>query len=428
MTHSIPAAVLLDMLAERGLLPPWESLQPLAGNADRNPERPRRHWLVRLRNGTRIKISQGENLDDVQRSAIAWWHAMPDLAPPPPQLLRWESSWITIEPAIDSSTIEELFSSFRTLPLALKALERALAGLNCAEKRSTEGAWDAEWQKWSEQVLTLPCWSPGEVRSLRRECLPALRAALHTDQLTRRWSNGDCTSENLRVTPTGQPILTDVEHAAETHFFAEDLVRFEELSEAVRQHPALLDSWWPRPAPAWLVFFHLRQLTLDHAINSAEYLNRTVAPRKTALARAARDSGLPIDLAVSDRNTPGGAFAAETVQLFWPKGPTWTEAASRRVTIRRAATQFAVFRLSEETRRLRLDPAATARRVQLTGLNALPNEGDAIDVLPVVQAENATLERHAGGSTIIPANSDPQLHFELPAPAKWLLVELAVAE
>lgn len=417
----------LRALLDRKLLEGPLTSALLEGNVDRRPDLARCHLRVEDARGKKVKLTLGRDLTPLRARADAFHQALPAISPASVFFVSlgtgdaWAQEWI------EGATIEESLGDVEYLSTALLQLASLEHALDGSAEPSSLDAWETEFARWAGIFLELNLWTAEERKALSATLLPALREQLRPAAFKRRWSNGDFISSNVRLSRSG-PVLLDFEHAEKTHFFAEDQVRFRRLSPSAHQHPGLFNGVWPPPHAAWEMFFQLRQLALDLATNTPQYLAREIPRRKAHLRSAFEAAGLRVpEWSVAAATIPP-EFAEETVQLFWSADGAWTEADSQRVAIRRGVPQWAAFRLPSHARRLRLDPTASSRSASIETICALTAEGDASDMLPEVTAAGAEVRALPPRLEVFPSASDAQLFIDLSHEARLLLVEQTIEE
>lgn len=279
-----------DELCARGRLDPAAPPLPLApGNQDRRPDRARAAWRVRLADGRPAKLTVGRSLGALVERSAAFAAACPDIAAAP----------LFHDPLAEGEAFAEAFLEGVPLetaapdsPASASATRGAIGGvlqaLAATEQPSTDGARSAEWQAWADEIVRLPVWTNRERDHLVREILPALRQPLCVEPPVTRWSNGDFLAANILVTGAGATAhLVDTEFAARTHFFREDWARLRILSACARTRPDLVEGVLPDAGLDWHLFFWLRQLGLEAAQNTPEYLARVLPGRRAIIRRLA---------------------------------------------------------------------------------------------------------------------------------------------
>ena len=283
----LPHNDLLQILVARGLIAAAPAPVRLAsGNLDRRQEPARSSWRVSLQDGRAAKLTLGSKLASLAARCAAFAQACPAIAAAP---IFHEQLPAGVE------AFAELFFDGMTLDAAVRdrllpsntvqaAFERVCATVKATEHPSTAQARAAEWREWQERLCALPFWSENDRRLLREDVLPHLYDSLAVSPPVTRWTNGDFLGGNLLVAADGRGCLVDTEFATRTHFFAEDAVRFQVLSEGARLQPALFEAVLPDPGPAWHLFFWFRQLQLESVNNTAEYLAR-IRPIRLAVIR-----------------------------------------------------------------------------------------------------------------------------------------------
>jgi glycosyltransferase involved in cell wall biosynthesis len=286
-----PSAVddLLRTLADRGSISPEPAPRPLPpGNRDRRPELARHSWRVCVRDGREAKLTIGSALGPLALRCAALAEACPDITAAPLFHEQLPHGEVLAEVFFDGITLDAAVRDGRPSPdIVRNAFAQVCMALAATQQSSTEPARDAEWQNWADGVCELPVWTESERDLLRRLVLPPLHGRLTAGPPVTRWTNGDFLGSNVLVAADGRVCLVDAEFAAQTHFFAEDAIRFQVLSEAARQQPALFSAVQPDPGLAWHLFFWLRQLQLEVAQNTADYLSRTLPTRRATIRRLA---------------------------------------------------------------------------------------------------------------------------------------------
>ncbi len=280
---------LFRALADRGLISTEPAPQPLPpSNRDRRSELARHSWRVRLPDGREAKLTMGAALDSLAMRSRALANACPDITAAPLFHEQLPSGEVLAEIFFDGVTLDAAVRDGRPPPdIVRAAFARACAALVATEQSSTEDARSAEWQAWADGVCGLPVWTESERDLLRRLVLPPLHDRLTVKPPVTRWTNGDFLGSNLLIAADGRVCLVDAEFATQTHFFAEDAVRFQVLSEATRHQPALFSAVQPDPGLAWHLYFWLRQLQLEVAQDTADYLSRTLPTRRAIIRRLA---------------------------------------------------------------------------------------------------------------------------------------------
>jgi hypothetical protein len=424
---SIDPKTALQQAARRGFIAEPFMYTALGGNADRNPRLARQHLHVREGSGRAIKLTIGAGLSSICERAERFRDALPAHAAATlffftdKGLDVWAQEWIE-GPEIESP-VENIAAAAKSLR-ALAELETALARTS---RKSPTAAWENEFRDWRNRIVAAPVWTPAEAALVEKDILPYLASGLRPDSTESRWSSGDFVSSNLKLGPGGRAVIVDLEFAHETHFHAEDHVRFSRLSPIAHTHPGLFAGLWPNPAPAWEIFFQLRQLLLELEVNSPAYLTREIPRRKGNLRFAAESAGLRLTGWPTPAIAPAPDFASETVQLFWESPQGWSEAHSRRIAVRRGVPQFFAFRIPPDARSLRLDPAASARSVILRQLCTLGANGELADCTAGCEADGAKLVRTGNGETRVePLHADPQLRLPPSNGAEFLLGEMII--
>jgi glycosyltransferase involved in cell wall biosynthesis len=295
MGDAFPSA-LRRKAAAQGLLEPGAPILPRAsGNRDRR-DTARRQWLATAATGRRLLLTTGAGLAALAERQREFARACPGLVRAPEALVEDGAQALLVEEFFPGKSLSAWAGEGTPTPDVLRGLEQACHALAATRCRSTEEARRAEWASWSAALCTLPCWSPEEAGLLRETVLPALYAALATEPPAWQWTNGDFTADNLLLTAAGEARLVDFEHARRTHFFREDAARFHALSAAARRDPLLFAAALPPPAPAWHLYFWLRQLELECLHNTPAYLAR-VRPRRLGVVRRLAEQLLQLDLA-----------------------------------------------------------------------------------------------------------------------------------
>jgi glycosyltransferase involved in cell wall biosynthesis len=317
-----PPAVddLFRELADRGLISRETAPQPLPpGNRDRRPELTRHSWRVRLPDGREAKLTVGPALDYLAARCAALAKACPDITATPLFHKKLPHGDVLAEVFFDGVTLDAAMRDGRPSPdLVRGAFAQACTALAATEQPSTDQARDAEWQNWADAVCGLPVWTESERDLLHRVVLPPLHDRLAAGPPVTRWTNGDFLGSNLLVAADGRVCLVDAEYAAQTHFFAEDAVRFQVLSEATRLQPALFGVVQPDPGLAWHLFFWLRQVQLEVTQNTADYLSRTLPTRRATIRRLAEHL---FSISMSGWSTAATEIDYRLEQARWVK--TW---------------------------------------------------------------------------------------------------------
>lgn len=263
-------------LIARGLIaaqPPPHALT--GGNADRREPTARRSWCVNLPDGTRARLTLARELGSLPNRHAAFAAACPDIATRQLFHTSWSAGEAMAEIFFEGSNFETavregLFPS----PIIRAAIARIRQSLEATEQPSAEPARQQEWQAWCEELLALAVWQPAEKEILVRSLLPALYREITSAPPTTRWTNGDFLPANILLAADGQVRLIDTEFARRTHFFPEDAIRFRVLSSLAQERPDLAAELPATSGLAWHLYFWLRQLHLEIAQNSAEYLAR----------------------------------------------------------------------------------------------------------------------------------------------------------
>ena len=305
MSDSTPISALQELVAG-GFIAADPAAQPLpGGNADRRDRAVRTAWRVNLPDGRTARLLLAPRLADLAQRHRAFAAACPDLVPAPVfyQTLKNGEAWA--ESFFAGRSLESAASESPDETSA--AFAQVGSRLATTSRPSTESARLAEWQTWTGAVESLPIWTPDEKQLLRDLIWPQLYPLLAVTPPVTRWTNGDFTSDNILVNERGQPQLIDSEFAGDTHFFAEDAVRFHALSPSAAKWPELYAASLPPRGPAWQLFFWLRQLTLESANNTAAYLARVRPGRLGVIRRLAEQ--------VTRRQLVGWSVAAPTVHF-----------------------------------------------------------------------------------------------------------------
>ena len=286
----LPHSDLLQALVARGLIAAEPApVRLTSGNLDRRPDPVRSAWRVRLQDGREAKLTLGAGLAALAARATEFARICPAIAPAPvfhEQLATGVEAFA--ETFFDGMTLDSAVRDHLLPPEAAQAaLTRVCAALKATEAVSTTQAREAEWHRFCEGLGALPCWSENERHLLREAVLPGLQHELTAPSPVTRWTNGDFLGANLLIATDGRACLVDMEYAAQTHFFPEDAARFHALSEAARLQPALFEPILPDPGPAWHLFLWLRQLQLESAANTEQYLARTRPLRLAVIRRLA---------------------------------------------------------------------------------------------------------------------------------------------
>jgi hypothetical protein len=428
VSHPPPeiASVLGNLTAQKLLLG-VRSIQELAGNADRKPERARWHYLVAQENGPALKLTIARDLTSVVERSRAFAAQVPALTPREvffANALGWQN-W-AVE-AVDGPRFEELNKDSTSAARMLAGMAAIESALYKSARDTSRDEFAREWNAFATSVLDVPSWTQHQRHSLAEKLLPALGERLRSLCTSRRWTNGDFTSTNLSLRANSQPALFDAEFASLSHFFPEETVRFRRLSPLCHRHPALLDGWWGRADPAWEVFFQLRQLTLEHAENNEAYVARVV-PERLAAIRFFGESWLecfPADWPEPLEPEPTATLRSESVQFFW-RGPrnSFSEQNSIRVEVRTGVRQLVGFRTSDAFAAWRVDPAHSQRKVRLYAVTPVHSNSTAGSTELPLTFQNAHTRRFSDHIEIEPTNADPQIHFALPPGSLGLVVDL----
>ena len=305
MSESPPVSALQELVAG-GFIAAEPAAQPLpGGNADRRDRAVRTSWRVNLPDGRTARLILAPSLADLAQRHRAFAAVCPDLVPPPIfyQTLQNGEAWA--ESFFAGRSLESAASESRDETSA--AFAQVVSLLASTSRPSTESARRAEWQTWTGAVESLPIWTPGEKQLLQDLVWPHLYPLLAVTPPVTRWTNGDFTSDNILVNERGQPRLIDSEFAGDTHFFAEDAVRFHALSPSAATWPELYADSLPPRGPAWQLFFWLRQLMLESANNTAAYLARVRPGRLGVIRRLAEH--------ITGRQLAGWSVATPTVHF-----------------------------------------------------------------------------------------------------------------
>lgn len=306
----------LSELIRRGLIAPTPPPVLLSGgNADRRPDSASAAWEARQPDGRKIKLTLGPKLSERATRHAAFARACPALVPEPVFLVSLAQGEASAKEFFAGIPIEQAGRSGPFTPDEIRAVfARACRTLAATEEISHEEARRQEWQTWTSSLTQLSFWTPAERRLLEEKILPLLYTRLAAAPPATRWSNGDFTSANLLVAPGGDVRLVDLEFAARTHFFAEDAVRFHVLSPLARTHPEWFTPALPQPGPAWHLYFWLRQLGIEAANNTPEYLAK-ILPGRRALIRRLAEQILVVDLA--GWSTDATAVHAHVEEARW---------------------------------------------------------------------------------------------------------------
>jgi glycosyltransferase involved in cell wall biosynthesis len=279
----------LAALMARGLIaevPPPRRLP--RSNHDRRADQAHDAWVAHLPDGAIAKLTVGRNLGDRAERHAALARACPSHVP---ALLFHEplpAGEVLAEEFFDGVPLESALREDRLPREKAKAGFTALcSALAATGIPSTETARQAEWRVWTERLVALPVWTQAEATRLRESLLPSLYPLLAATPPVTRWTNGDFLSANILLNAAGETRLIDAEFAMQTHFFAEDAVRFRALSPAVRSSPGLFADAIGEPGLPWHLYFWLRQLQLEAENNSPEYLARVRPVRLGSLRRLA---------------------------------------------------------------------------------------------------------------------------------------------
>lgn len=424
--HLDPTPLLRTVIEGKRLEAPLHT-SVLSGNIDRRTELRRDHWRVQDAAGRVVKVTAGANLKAIRAIAEDFHTALPRNSPATLHFFQTEEREVWVQKWIEGASLEEPVRDISAALETIRALDDLEQALASTAQPSSSSSWREEYDAWSSDILHLPVWTSAEKNFLSRGLLPLLRVTLSAEPTT-RWSNGDFISANIKRTEKS-PVLLDFEHGKRTHFYREDYVRFLRLSPVAHQQPGLFSGIWPETTPAWEAFFQLRQLALELATNTAEYLLRVVPQRKANLRFVFQTIGPDEPTWSASPRPPPPEFARETVQLFWKMGETWTESESRRVEIRRGDRQFVAFRLpSASITSLRLDPTATERPSVIHALRWVDVDGKIHDSLPAISVAGAKAQRAPEELRIFPDAADPQLLLCLSAPAKFVVAEISVLE
>ncbi|MEO6569239.1 MAG: hypothetical protein ABIO94_10800, partial [Opitutaceae bacterium] len=353
----------LRAVLERKLLEAPLKHTLLEGNVDRRSELKHGHLRVEDALGHVVKLTIGTELAGLFARADAFHVVLPKHSPATRFFFSTPIGDVWAQDWIEAPDGERPIGDFASALEAILALDNLETALEATVQLSSANAWELEYVEWSRGILALPCWRSAEQAFLLQTLLPWLSAALRPGQPKTRWSNGDFTSANLKLT-RNRATLLDFEYAQRTHFYPEDHIRFLRLSPIAHLQPGFFAGLWPAAIPAWEIFFQLRQLSLESAVNSEKYLLREVPLRKGYLHFAIKAAGLVANGWGQDPVPPPPEFASETVQLFWRNGAiAWDETNSRRSQVRRGQPQFVAFRIPAGADSLRLDPSATHRAV-----------------------------------------------------------------
>jgi hypothetical protein len=419
----------LRAVLDRQLLEGPHTSSFLEGNLDRRSELARTHLRVTDARGRTVKLTLGRELAPLRERADQIHAAIPRNSPATVFFFTTADGEIWAQEWIEGPSLEAAFESADAATAALLALEDLNATLAATAEISSSAEWDQALATQLQNFSALPIWTEPEKNSLQQTVFPALRSALRPREITRRWSNGDFTSSNLKLCD-GRLVLLDSEHGEKTFFSFEDQVRFRRLSPVALRHPGLFGALWPAATPGGEIFFQLRQLSLEVAANTPEYLSRVIPERKAHLRFVGESAGLDLSAWSVIAQPPPPVFAKETVQLFWQTDTdaAWNENNSTRLEIRRGARQWFAFPMPAGIRQLRLDPTAAPRCVVVHALRLVTTDGGSYDCLPEITAEGADLQRRAAGIEVHPHAADPQLLLPLKAAVRWLVGEIEVSE
>lgn len=309
--------------------------------------------------------------------------------------------------------------------LVLAQLESQLAA---ALEPSTPEAAAAELHQLGDQVLSLSLWTKRDRDFLRSQALPFLRSRLISPAPKKRISNCDFLSRNLLVGAGGGVRLIDCDHAAVTHFYGEDWLRFgywDDLAPAVR-------AWVDLRAgdrAAWCAYLALRQLVLEARLHRDRRF-RIDAQRWCGAIQAA----LATDpaLAAQIKARPGFGPRADQrigVQLFWSDANGWSEAAAELIEVG-PGTHRLIFSPPPHARQFRIDPLdlpGTALIKSLVVADAKSNReylvaaGAALDCLTPAGDARVAAPADEAGLRINSQGNDPQLYLpplDLPSGAQ----------
>lgn len=314
--HALPPS-LQELVAAGRLV--TESIAPLGGNRDRR-DTTRSTWKALLADGSAVKLTCGTALGPLAERQRAFARACPSLVPHVIFLSSTPHGDVLAEEFFPGRPLSELAADDMRAAFA-----QVCATLTNTERRSDDTARRNEWEAWTTQILALPVWRAGERIALADRVLLCLFTALTTAPATTRWTNGDFLAANVLADESDQARVVDCEFAHATHFWREDAVRFHALSPIARQHPDRFTSALPDAGPAWHLYFWLRQWSLEHAHNSAEYLARV---RDIRLATVRRLSEHLLGAPLSDWSAPAAPVH------FHLEAANWSAHDSRTVEFR----------------------------------------------------------------------------------------------
>ncbi|MEO7414936.1 MAG: hypothetical protein ABIZ81_16460 [Opitutaceae bacterium] len=424
----IDPTALLSAAVESQLLRPPLNHTFLEGNIDRRPNLERRHLRVQDGLGRLMKVTLGAGLKPLLDRADAFHAAVPDNSPATRFFLHSEEGDVWAQDWIEGPSCERPIHDLPTAVDTISALDRLETALEATAQASARAEWETELEEWSRSMIELPVWTPSEQLYLQRKLAPWLRDILRPTSPRHRWSNGDFFSGNLKL-PSERVVLLDLEYGRRTHFYLEDPVRFLRLSPIAHRHPGLFAGLWPEMSPPWEIFFQLRQLALELAVNTPEYLTREVPLRKAYLRFSFEAGGLDAREWSEASRPPPPEFAKETVQLFWQTGDgPWSETDSRRIEVRRGEKQFVAFRIPTNAKRLRLDPTASIRPAVINAVGTIDAAGKFQNCSIQITAAGAELNQTPEGLHVLPHTTDAQLFIPFSSPATFLIAEIFVFE
>jgi glycosyltransferase involved in cell wall biosynthesis len=274
-------ADLWTQLIADGLLSTEPPVRLDGGNDNRDAAQARSSWRAALANGTETKLTVAEDLSEYFRCSRGLHDVCPSVSPQPFYLQRCGALQVVAEEFISGVSLSSLLTGPNNADEAIaSSLHRIIESLDATAQPSNREARDAEWNAWTAAVLGNGYWTIAQRRFLSDQVLPTLdAAALFSGEPTQRWIHGDLIGRNILVNQANEAHLIDAEFAGLTHFPAVESASFYLLTPRADRLAKLLPASFQPPDTAGQIFFWIRQLQREIAVNRADYLERWIPTR-----------------------------------------------------------------------------------------------------------------------------------------------------